>query len=280
MAFEIERDIYCHPLKDPPAHDKTSDVNLEVINFDSIKFTKKKMTSSEATYSIKIPNAESMGFRNMDSTILNGDFDNFILALNLVSETVCITTKSSKFPDHNVKNIPELEKSHVENKDGKTYINLEEYTHLQEKIHVGLKHFAKIDGGTIIGIFKRLQNVSNFSKNAQYDQNLRDAFKNYKAAMEDFERLFKFKYLFVALEKITNIDGKDSKGDDFDNKVSRLSKVDSNIVENWRCFYNRIKHIQTDSKDLKVYRKGQERLPDTLLEIRKCVQSILLSKLN
>jgi hypothetical protein len=66
----------------------------------------------------------------------------------------------------------------------------------------------------------------------------------------------------------------------FDNAVSSLYPVLSSDVEGWRCFYNRIKHFQKDPSDLKRYYEGQEKLPATLPEIRKCVQSILLSRLN
>jgi hypothetical protein len=125
-----------------------------------------------------------------------------------------------------------------------------------------------------------LQNNGNLSKNAFYDQNLKDAFKNFRAGMEDLDLTLKFKYLFVALEKGTNINGEFREGKHFDNAVGGLYAVLSSDVENWRCFYNRIKHVQKDPNDLKRYYQGQEKLPDTLPEIRKCVQSILLSRLN
>jgi hypothetical protein len=111
--------------------------------------------------------------------------------------------------DLNLKYPYPLETSNTEKKDGETFARIKEYLRFQEK-KVEVKFVSRperVDGRTIVKVFKKLQRNSSFSKNALYDQNLKDTFKNFRAAMEDWDLVFKFKYLFVALEKVTNING-------------------------------------------------------------------------
>jgi hypothetical protein len=80
----------------------------------------------------------------------------------------------------------EIKKSDsTETKGGNTSVGAKEDLHFQEKVEVRFisRPEEKLDGGTIIDVFKKLQN--NGSKNSLYDQNPKNAFKNFRAAMED-----------------------------------------------------------------------------------------------
>ena len=86
--------------------------------------------------------------------------------------------------------------------------------------------------------------------------------------------------MFNALELVVNIDGKERMKDVFDAEAKRLDPINSKDVEKWRNFYNRIKHVQRHSNDIKVYEEGEKDLSDELESCRKCARGILLSKLN
>ncbi len=284
MVFEIKRDIFCHHLTNPPAYDRISDINLDVTDFGLVEFTKKEATSSEAAYSIKIPDAESIGFISQEEPILNKEFDNFMLAFNLVLQTVCVTAKSSSFSTLNMKYPPPMQSSHMETKVSKTSANVQEHIRFQEKVNIRFIHSVSVDGRAILEVFRKLQNVHRFEINinsSEYEQNLKDSFENYEEAMVDSNLIFKFKFLFTSLEKVTNINGTQREKDDFDIEVGRLyAGIHTSEAQDWRSFYNRIKHIQRNSKDINTYYKGQQTLPQKLPAIRNCVRSILLSKLK
>ena len=84
----------------------------------------------------------------------------------------------------------------------------------------------------------------------------------------------------VVVELVVNIDGKDRNKDVFDAEAKRLDPKNCVDVKKWRDFYNRTKHVHRNSTHIKVYEKGEKDLSDYLKYCRRCVQKILLSKLN
>jgi hypothetical protein len=281
--MEVEASIYCHDMWNPPAHDRTSDINLKVTNFGSIEFMKKGRTSSEAVYSLKIADAQSIGFTNFEQSIFRNEFNDFILAFNLVLPHVCVTTKSSEFSNPNIKQGPIQSTSNVVRKNNKVFVNIVEGNiPIYENIHIAVIHSTSVDGRVILEVFGKLQNIkrSQINKHSSVQDNNLIKSDNYENAMDDFDKILKFRHLFTALEKVTNIDGKDRSGDDFDKQVSLLYAVNSEVVKEWRHFYNRIKHAQKNSEDINTYDKGEKTLSDKLSSIRWCVQYCLLSKLK
>ena len=71
------------------------------------------------------------------------------------------------------------------------------------------------------------------------------------------------------------------KGDHFDNEVQRISSISKLDATGWREFYNRIKHVQKHSDDIKKYYEGADTLTlaKRLLDIRTRLNGLLLSKL-
>ena len=154
MVFGIERDVYCHHLTNPPAYRKVSDINLAVTNFGPIEIAKKGVPS-DSNYSIKIPDAESIGFQSQEQTILNNEFNNFILAINLVLQTVCVTTKSSTFSDIDMKYSTPQQTSYITRvkiyflKIFLTSVDIQEHVRFQEKLNIGFIHPANLDGTSV-----------------------------------------------------------------------------------------------------------------------------------
>jgi hypothetical protein len=103
-------------------------------------------------------------------------------------------------------------------------------------------------------------------RSSMEDINGRTPSKNYVKDVSETDKILKFQYLFNALELVTNIDGDDDrKRDNFDKKVSRLSKLNpTNRV--WRLFYNMLKHALRKLKKSEDKRKYYERIEKYYLE--------------
>jgi hypothetical protein len=75
------------------------------------------------------------------------------------------------------------------------------------------------------------------------------------------------------------MNGTDRKRDSLDKMMHMLSGDSIIEIRRWRAFYNRIKHTQRNSSDIKVHYDGIGKLHEDLLLTRKCFQKIVLSVL-
>jgi hypothetical protein len=68
-----------------------------------------------------------------------------------------------------------------------------------------------IEEKQIVDLFRKLQKVNRYGMpkpSTMCEVNLNNALRQYEAAMLEFNKLFKFKNMFNALELLVNIDGK------------------------------------------------------------------------
>lgn len=247
MDFEI----YCHDLINPPAHDRDCNINLDVTNTTLIQFVKKRATTTAGTrYLLTIPHPGSAGFTSYERY----EFNNFILAFNLVLERVCVTSKYSNF-------------SMLSRQD----------------VHVTVTHSARIEERTILEAFRNLQKFKMSeikSISSLPENNLKKSPQNYSNAMEQEHLVLKFRDLFTALEVCTNMDGDDRRNGPFDNEVSNLSGTDPNTVNRWRLLYNRVKHEDQDQKDINLLHDSEKGLSQQVTALRNVIRGILLSRLK
>ncbi len=99
--------------------------------------------------------------------------------------------------------------------------------------------------------------------------------------ISETDKILKFQHLFNALELVTNIDGDDDrKRDNFDKKVSKLSKLNpTNRV--WRLFYIMLKHALRKlkkSEDKSIYYERIEKyyLEDFFIHSKVCAKNIIV----
>ena len=283
MSFELEKEIFCHDLKNPPAQDRKCDINVEFVSSNRLlTITKKDVTSSETIYSIKIPDAIAIGFTTNEQYILQNEFAKLILAFNLLLQRVCITYKKSDFSSYNIIPIVPKGKTMVKKIAQRFEVNVTEYGAVTDHIGLAVDFSEEIEEQSIIDLFQKIQKLKRFEINnssSLHDINLRDSFENYEGAMFEYKKLFKFKYIYNALGLVTNLDGGKKEGSDFDKEVGKLCGVSEDKVKTWRNFYNRIKHVQKNKKDVITYYEGITKLTDYLTHITKCVQMVLISKL-
>jgi hypothetical protein len=66
MNHIYRRDIYCHQVINPPAYDRSCDINLQLSKSEGlIDLERKHRSSSQSTYSIRLSNIEQLGFTSI-----------------------------------------------------------------------------------------------------------------------------------------------------------------------------------------------------------------------
>jgi hypothetical protein len=85
MNHTFQRDIYCHQLVNPPTHDRSCDINLQLSKSEGlIDLERRRLSSSQSIYSTRISNIEQLGFTSIEQHALEHGFRNLLLACNLV----------------------------------------------------------------------------------------------------------------------------------------------------------------------------------------------------
>ena len=123
--FELSACVYCHDLINPPTHDRSCDINLEVTNGGLIQFTKQKLTNAGTEYLLKIPHAKSIGLTGSEH-VVSHEFDNLILAFNLALERVCMMRRGGA--EFSNPSIPKKTSHSVDvtRKNNKVFVNIVE----------------------------------------------------------------------------------------------------------------------------------------------------------
>lgn len=240
MEFEISKSVYCDDLINPPAHDRKCSINLDVANTVLIQFIKENRTNAGTRYLLRLPQAKSTGFTSYEQNIVSHEFDNLILAFNLVLERVCTTSKSSEFAMDSITFKKRLQSSNVRRIGNKVIVDITDGNiDIREDVQVTVIHSAKVEERTILEAFHNLQKLRMFQINGNSsirENNLKKSLQNYSNAMEEENMVLKFRDLFTALEVCININGIERKDGPFDNEVSNLSGTSPNTVERWRLF--------------------------------------------
>jgi hypothetical protein len=174
---------------------------------------------------------------------LQTEFENLLLAFNLILCRICVTS-SSKFSKYNIKKKIHKSKSKskyvVLKKDNKVFINvIGDHILVTDSVDATVPHSASLDERSVIEAFQKLQKIKRFDINKYssiQDNNLNNSLKNYENAMLAHSKILKYKHLFNALEIVININGSNIKYSNFDNEVSSLCRMNSQSVERWRQF--------------------------------------------
>ena len=176
MNYELQADIFCHDLINPPTHDRSCNMDLELTKSEGlIDLEGKRTTSSETIYSIKISNLQEIGFTNTEQAGIQYEYRNLILACNLVIPRVCITNKKNEY------SILDLMRGHKESRSsvkkiGKTfYVNIVDNVEVYDSIRITVGFVEKIDEKHIVDVFRKLQKINrqDISKSSTlFDRNL------------------------------------------------------------------------------------------------------------
>ena len=73
------------------------------------------------------------------------------------------------------------------------------------------------------------------------------------------EILFLYRDLFNSLQQVVDVGGRDLTGTDFDNECNKLTGITLSEIEDMRRFFDRIKHIQKNSKQVSELQQGLDK---------------------
>lgn len=281
MSYTVEKDFYVHDIRNPPTNDRKSNIHLKLVNsykyFSFIKIEE----SFHTKYLLTIINPLKLGFTNQEQSILNKEFASLISSMNLSLNRACVTRSSANFSQDKVHFSPSESTSKTSKKDNKTSIDItEKPIKIRDSNSIKVTSSEELIEQKTVEVFQNLQKkLSAFTSSSIFDVNFNNALSCYNEAMITFDPIQKFKNMFQTLETIVNLDGKKREGTAFDNHANKLSPILITTISNWREFYNRIKHPQRHTKDIATRDSGINNLPDTLIEIRKYVNNLIISSL-
>lgn len=85
--------------------------------------------------------------------------------------------------------------------------------------------------------------------------------------------------LYRAFEKAVNAD-KDRKNGTFDHEANRLTGLAINEVENLRNFYNRIKHVQRNKKDIAFLEKSESNFKELVVKLKSATDNSIFNRIG
>ena len=280
MEFTINKQIFAHSLTNPPTEASGSNIELLLDSIDSLVKLEKENVSICTPYTLIVNKPLELGFTTPEQVVFYREFQNLVLAFNLILSRVCITSEDFIASRGGVNIIPPESKVSVERIGNEICVNFEENIVIREKIQttIGISEMLVLQ--KIIEIFQKLQGLNryNLDKYISVDlSNTSKALAEYESAMSNNNRIIKFKHLFNALELITNKDGKRRESADFDLHVANISSTQQKTVETWRKLYNRIKHPDRHSADIQIYLSGMESIAsEHLIPLRSCCSGVIL----
>jgi|SRR5215217_1720909 len=271
-----------HDVMNPPLGNSGSNIKLRLINTQGkIKFTDKNTNKIESIYSIILSNPNKHGLSSSEDYLVEQFIDALVLSLNLLLSRGCITRAETK--KHSFKlNHDDISKptNFVKREGNVTNIYLFESIDIHESISATVTTNDELDELKIFDLLEKIRKFNKFmEKTNPHDLNLNLSITHYDKSISEQILLFKFKNLYNSFEYIINVRGTDLTGDKFDNQASHMTDIPSLTIKEWRKFYNRVKHIQRNSTDVKTYTEGNNNLAHWVLSLRNCTKELIRNEL-
>ena len=149
-----------------------------------------------------------------------------------------------------------------------------------ESVGVVIGFSEEIDENKILEFFHLITTMENTISKELETNNLQKSLSTYQNAVESNLPLLIFKDLYASLELATNSDTDSRLSTNLDSEIANLSGIDVTTAQDWRQFYNRIKHVDKNSSNLSTFSQGTQNLNEYIKEIRKTCQKVILSRLK
>jgi hypothetical protein len=287
--FEFTKDVFLHDFVHPPARTVITHWTPILTNSnDDIRLTVIEQ-GGQTRISLHAKEPLQLRFTSREPRIVEYEINNLILSFNLHLKDTCMTDSRSEYLPAQIQLKPSDQKSKVEQKGNNIVVSILDQIAILESAHAILGKQESIDGQKVIEGFQKIQNLDRRSltpASPRWQLNLERALNEFEQGMSTLNGLFKFKHVYNAVEFATNLNGDDwMKEYKLDAEVCKLAgnKLQQELVEQWRLFYNRTKHsdrAKMGDADTKTYNQGVNNLPSWLSQIRACASSILLQHLK
>jgi len=269
----LEFEASVHDLINPPNGNRGSNIQLKLTNTNNMAFSNTKNTARESIYSISLLEPSRFGLNSREQHDRENFTNDLVLACNLTLNRGCITRIATNPHITNIENDVSDSTDSVERNGNLINVRLSEPpVIIGDHVSVRVTTTDIIDEVDCLDLFKKIRRFNRFRTNLGIrDTNLASSLKRYVDAMNEHELLLKFQFLFNSLENIININGTNFSDSTFDNQVNTLSGINSADVADWRKFYNRIRHVQSNPQQLNTLRNGEQRMTRWILMLRQTV---------
>ena len=271
--------IYVYDTSNPPWPDRTTDAKITINNSQNISLSNWARAGQISSYEMTITNPKSLGLAGVEQNKDNKHIFDILLTCNLLMRHGAMLTHGANMHDNVIEYEPEeLKQTKIETENSLTKIT--SYLTMSLTASVKLRSMFKeeIDENKIKQILVLIQNLA--SKHTRESNQLKKALVSYGSAMSSFDRCTIFKNLFNALALATNSDGNERTGNVLSAEIASVTNEKQALVEGWREFNNRTKHIDKNSNDDKKYEDGMKNTPSWILPLRLAAQKTILTKLG
>jgi len=147
------------------------------------------------------------------------------------------------------------------------------FIHLAETIRIKIKEKfnitsspVEIDEKEFLKTLKGLINLVKITDKTLFERNIVEAVNNYIIASSGNNKEHFYEFLYIALEKAANADGKDRRGDKFDLNVSKLTGINLGEIKNLRLFNRKVKHPFKDEREKDEYQSSLKKAKVLILK--------------
>ena len=283
LAHSIESAVFVHDLQNPPAEDRSCDIDLTIVNSKGRITLAKQAVGLQTKYLLQVPDAESIGFTSFEQNDVEQEIKDLILASNLSLQRACLSTLGSELPRPEIQTEPAESPVKVEHTPQGVQITLSAAVGIGAYVQMRIGTKEELDEGRTLsnlGILRKLKRHKISTTPAIPAVTLSKALSEYENAMTVFPRLMIFKHLFNSLELSTNSDGTDRRGESLDKEVAKISGIAETDVGRWRDFYNRTKHVDKTPRDVTEFFAGLGSITETLMPLRRALTPIITERLG
>ena len=271
--------IYVYDTSNPPWPDRTTDAEITINNSQNISLSNWARAGQISRYEMTITNPKSLGLAGVEQNKDNKRIFDILLACNLLMRHGAMLTHGTNMHDNVIEYEPEeLKQTKIETEDSLTKITSHLTMSLTASAKLRSMFKEEIDENKIKQILVLIQNLA--SKHTRESNQLKKALVSYGSAMSSFDRCTIFKNLFNALALATNSDRSERTGNVLSAEIASITNEKQDLVEGWREFNNRTKHIDKNSNDDKKYEDGMKNIPSWILPLRLASQKTILAKLG
>jgi len=228
-----------------------------------------------------IINAQDIGFGGKYNLNVEQSCIILEISLSLINKRILFTTiqANKTYPLIEFDRLPQ--DVEVVKTDKGVEVKLSATVSFKGELSILAKTKITVDELKLFEIINYLLGFKIFDKNNRNltEFNIIDSLNSYKNAIDSVNSIDCYISLYRAFEKAVNAD-KDRKNGTFDHEASRLTGLAINEVENLGNFYNRIKHIQRNNKDIAFLEKSESNSKELVFKLKSATDKAILNRIS
>lgn len=283
MSFEVKRPVFAHDFLNPPAEDRTCDINIKLINPSGAINLTKESPGIQTRYRLTVSDSSLIGLNSSDQGSIERAIKDLILSFNLCLMRSCLSTLSGELPSAEIKFLPKETKVTIKDTPNGKHITIHDTVRITDRVSIRLGSHDELDEKQALLNLEKIIEVNRFNPKETTPLkvlSLGKALNAYERAMSTFDRMQTFKNLYNTLEFCANWNGVDHTGPALDSLIASISPVSQADFRSWRRFNARTKHVDRTPREASRFVKGMEMLSSILPPIREAAKQLIIDRLN